>query len=251
MALGWKICRFCRAERGFPRARRGPVHRLGLLPVHQRCQHRGRHAAQSAARQSQRFMPGSSSSCRSFYSPHSCPASFVLCITAEVVLLKWLLVGRVRAGTYPVHGGFYVRNWIVDQLLILSLDHVGQLHATLYLAPWYRALGAKLGRFVELSTASSSTPDLLEIGDESTIADEVSLGAARVEGGWMTVAPTRLGRRVFIGNTAVVPAGTSLGDESLVGVLSIAPSEPAEAARTGASGLRPPPDPACPPRAGA
>ncbi len=164
--------------------------------------------------------------------------SFVLLLTTEVVVLKWLLVGRVRAGTYPVDGGFYVRNWIVDQLLAFSLDVAGPLHSTLYLAPWYRALGARLGRFVELSTATATTPDLLDIGEGSMVADEVSLGAARVEGGWMAVAPTRLGRRAFIGNSAVVPAGTAIGDGSLVGVLSLAPSG---AAQPGASWLGSPP----------
>jgi non-ribosomal peptide synthetase-like protein len=166
--------------------------------------------------------------------------SFVLLVTIEVVLLKWLLVGRVRAGTYRVHGGFYVRNWIVNQLLRMSLDHAGQLHATLYLAPWYRALGARIGRFVELSTANSTTPDLLEIGEGGTVADEVSLGAAHVERGWMTVAPTRVGRRAFVGNSAVVPAGTTLGDNSLIGVLSLTPrGEPA--AESGATWLGSPP----------
>ena len=166
--------------------------------------------------------------------------SFVLLVTMEAVLLKWLLVGRVRAGTYRVHGNFYVRNWIVDQLLRMSLDHAGQLHATLYLAPWYRALGARIGRFVELSTANSTTPDLLEIGEGSTVADEVSLGAAHVERGWITVAPTRLGRRTFIGNSAVVPAGTTLGDNTLVGVLSLTPRRD-QAAQSDATWLGSPP----------
>jgi non-ribosomal peptide synthetase-like protein len=166
--------------------------------------------------------------------------SFVLLVTIEMVLLKWLLVGRVRAGTYRVHGGFYVRNWIVDQLLRMSLDHAGQLHATLYLAPWYRALGARIGRFVELSTANSTTPDLLEIGEGGTVADEVSLGAAHVERGWMTVAPTRLGRRTFVGNSAVVPAGTTLGDNTLIGVLSLTPRGE-QAAQSGATWLGSPP----------
>src|SRR5206468_8873321 len=74
------------------------------------------------------------------------------------------------------------RDWSSD---VCSSD---LLHATLYLAPWYRALGARLGQFVELSTATSTTPDLLEIGDGGTVADEASLGAARVEGGWMVLA---------------------------------------------------------------
>ena len=168
-------------------------------------------------------------------------ASFVILLTTEAVVLKWLLLGRVRAGTYPVHGEFYVRKWIVDQLLALSLELVAPLHATLYLAPWFRALGAKLGQFVELSTALSMTPDLLEMGDESTIADEVLLGPPRIEGGWMTLAATRLGRRAFIGNSGVVPAGAAVGDGSLVGVLSLAPTKPGEAGRPGATWLGSPP----------
>ena len=168
-------------------------------------------------------------------------ASFVLLITAEVVVLKWLLVGRIRPGTYAVHGGFYVRNWMVDQLLSLSLHTVAPLRATLYVAPWYRALGAKLGRLVELSTATSMTPDLLEIGDGGTVADEASLGAGRIEGGWLTVARTRLGRRAFVGNSAVVPGGVELGDGSLVGVLSLAPALNSESAKPGATWLGSPP----------
>jgi non-ribosomal peptide synthetase-like protein len=168
-------------------------------------------------------------------------ASFVACLTTEVVLLKWLLIGRAQPGKYPVRGWFYLRNWIVEQLLALSVDVAGPLHATLYLKPWYRALGVKLGRFVELSTAATTTPDLLEIQEDSTIADDVSLGAARVEAGWLTVAPTKLGRRAFVGNNAVIPAGTILGDDSLVGVLTIAPSTREQTAQCGATWLGSPP----------
>src|SRR5215813_12754400 len=168
-------------------------------------------------------------------------ASFVILITTELVLLKWLLVGRVRPGTYPLHGGFYVRNWMADQLRALSHSTLGPLHATLYMAPWYRLLGAKLGRFVELSTATAMMPDLLEIEDGGTVADEASLGAGRVECGWMTVAPTRIGRRAFVGNSAVVPAGAEIGDGSLVGVLSLAPPPTGEGASPGATWLGSPP----------
>jgi non-ribosomal peptide synthetase-like protein len=168
-------------------------------------------------------------------------ACFIVSVTAETLLMKWLLIGRARAGRYPVHGSFYVRNWVVERLLAFSLDVAGSLHATLFLKPWYRALGAKLGRFAEVSTASTTTPDLLDIDDDCTIADEVSLGAARVEDGWLTLASTKLGRRAFIGNSAVIPAGATLGAGSLIGVLTIAPANPAQAARKGASWLGSPP----------
>ena len=168
-------------------------------------------------------------------------ACFIVCVTAEVVLLKWLLIGRARAGTYPVHGSFYVRNWVVEQLLAFSVEVAGPLHSTIFMKPWFRALGARLGKFVELSTASTTTPDLLDIEDDCTIADEVSLGAARVERGWLTLAPTRLARRTFVGNGAVVPAGTKLGAGSLVGVLTVAPTEREQAGLTGACWLGSPP----------
>jgi non-ribosomal peptide synthetase-like protein len=168
-------------------------------------------------------------------------ASFILCLSTQVVVLKWLLTGRVRAGRYPVHGWFYLRNWFVEQLLALSVEVAGPLHSTLYLKPWYCALGARLGRFVEFSTASTTTPDLLEIKDDATIADEVSLGTARVEAGWLTLAPTSIGRRTFVGNSAVIPGGTTLGDDSLVGVLSMAPAAEEQPERGGASWLGSPP----------
>lgn len=168
-------------------------------------------------------------------------ACFMLCLTAQVIALKWLLVGRARAGKYAVHGWFYMRNWVVEQLLALGVEVTGPLHATLYVKPFYAALGAKFGKLVEFSTASTTTPDLLSIDDGATIADEVSLGASRIEGGWLTLAPTRLGRRAFLGNSAVVPAGSTLGDHSLVGVLTAAPSGDGQAAERGASWLGSPP----------
>src|SRR5437667_12759951 len=101
-----------------------------------------------------------------FYSAVAVPlggATFSILIMLEVVVAKWLLVQRVKPGTYRVHGSFYIRNWLVEQLYAFSLDLTAQLRATLYLAPWFKALGAKLGRNVELSTAATPTPDILTI----------------------------------------------------------------------------------------
>jgi non-ribosomal peptide synthetase-like protein len=149
--------------------------------------------------------------------------SFIVLLCIEIVLLKWLLLGRVKPGRYPIRSGFYLRKWFVDQLMNLSLDVMGPLYATLYLAPWYRMLGAKLGKNAELSTACSASPDMLDIGDQSFIADYVCLGPARVDSGQIDIAPTRIGRRAFIGNSALIPASSQIGDSALIGVLSTTP----------------------------
>jgi non-ribosomal peptide synthetase-like protein len=163
--------------------------------------------------------------------------SFVVLLCLEIAAIKWLLLGRVRPGRYPVHGWFYWRKWVVDRMMELSLDVLGPLYATIYLTPWYRLLGAKVGRRAEISTASFISPDLLHIDDEGFIADSVSLGAARVDRGVMTLGPCRIGKRSFIGNSALLPPGATVGDGCLIGCLSTLPPEPGAARRDSTSWL--------------
>ena len=150
-------------------------------------------------------------------------ASFVVLLCAEIALLKRVVWGRAKAGRHDLFSAEAFRRWLFDRAMAVSLDVVGGLYATLFLAPWYRALGVTLGRNAEVSTASSLVPDLVEIGDESFIADCVSLGTPRIGRGWIHLEPTRVGRRAFVGNSAVVAAGARVGDDALVGCLSASP----------------------------
>ncbi len=163
--------------------------------------------------------------------------SYVVLLGLEIAAFKWLLLGRVQPGRYPIHSLFYVRKWFVDHLMDLSLDFLGPLYASVYLEPWFKLLGAKLGKQAEISTAGAVSPDLLDIGDESFLADSVTLGAARVEGGFITLAHCRVGKRAFVGNSAMLPPGSSVADNALVGCLSLPPANPADAARPGATWL--------------
>jgi non-ribosomal peptide synthetase-like protein len=157
--------------------------------------------------------------------------SFVMLLCLEIVALKWLFLGRIRPGLHRLDGWYYVRKWFVDKTMELSLDVVGPLYASVYLSPWYRLLGARLGRDAEISTASFISPDLLSIGEESFIADNVSLGAPRVRAGWISIDRNQIGRRAFIGNSAMLPPGTVIGNSVLIGCLSAPPEDPSEALR--------------------
>jgi non-ribosomal peptide synthetase-like protein len=157
--------------------------------------------------------------------------SFVLILSLEIAAAKWLLLGRVKEGTYRLHTFPYFRRWFFNQTMDLSLDILGPLYASIYLAPWYKLLGAKLGDGAEVSTASSISPDLLDLDDGCFIADSVSLGAPRVRGGIVTTGKIRVGKRSFIGNSAMLPAGTVIGDSVLIGCLSAPPANPADCRR--------------------
>jgi non-ribosomal peptide synthetase-like protein len=167
--------------------------------------------------------------------------SFIVLLALEIAVVKWLLLGKVKPGRYPLHSFYYLRKWFVDQTLDLSLDILGPLYASVYLTPWYKLLGAKLGYGAEVSTASFISPDLLSIGAESFIADSVSLGAPRVRNGVMTLGRNQIGRRSFIGNSAMLPPDTVIGDSVLIGCLSAPPPNPADALREDTTWMGSPP----------
>jgi non-ribosomal peptide synthetase-like protein len=149
--------------------------------------------------------------------------SFIGVFCLEVVILKYLLLGKVRPGIYPLHSSFGLRHWFIDRLMSMSLEMVPTLYSTLYLLPWLRMLGAKIGARAEISTVSHFTPDLISIGSESFIADSVSLGASQVKHGWLQLAHTHVGNQAFVGNGALVPGYGHVADNCLIGCMSVPP----------------------------
>ena len=144
--------------------------------------------------------------------------------TVETVVLSRLLLYKMKPGTYPVYGWIYVRKWLSDQLISTSLIVLHPLYATVYISSFFRMLGAKIGKNTEISTASNVTHTMLEIGDESFIADAVTLGEEDIRGQQLILDNTKVGNRSFVGNSALIPQGYELGDDMLIGVLSTPPT---------------------------
>ena len=78
------------------------------------------------------------------------------------------------------------------------------IYASVYAPIWLRFLGVKVGRHAEISTAEGMVPELLDLGDDSFIADGAMLGDEEQRGGWMILKPTKIGSRSFVGNGAYV-----------------------------------------------
>ncbi len=157
---------------------------------------------------------------------------FIVGLHSLIVLLKKMVMPRTRPGNYPVMSMVYLRKWFVDALMGMSLGMCNSLYATLYLAPFLRAMGARIGRLAEISTISHVTPDLLAIGDESFLADIAHVGPLAIAHGRFTLEPVRIGCRSFVGNAAFVPGGTIVGENSLIGVLSVPPGSEVDADTT-------------------
>jgi len=148
----------------------------------------------------------------------------LICCTALISAgLRWSVMPRLQEGRWPVHSNTYCSRWLVNQIQESSLNVLHGVYATVFAPIWYRLLGAKVGHDAEISTAQGLIPDLLTLGDETFIADAVLLGDEEVDGGWMSLRPTVISRRSFIGNGSYVPDGTIVPENVLIGVHSRAP----------------------------
>ena len=140
------------------------------------------------------------------------PATLLL----EVIAMR--LLGRVSSGTISRWSLEYVR----VRLKAETVESAGRwLCGTLLWPMWLRAAGLRIGRGSEVSTIIDTIPELVEIGDESFLADGIHLAGPEVSRGVVTLAPVHLGNRVFLGNHSVVACGQRLPDDVLIGVTTV------------------------------
>lgn len=151
----------------------------------------------------------------------------IVCTVLLSALIRWTVLPRLKPGSWPVHSNLYCAKWLVNQIQEASLSVLHGVYATVYAPFWYRLLGAKVGKGAEISTAMGLVPDMLTLGEDTFIADAVMLGDEKIDGGWMTMKPTVISRRSFVGNGAYIPDGTVLPENVLIGVHSTVPDNAA------------------------
>ncbi len=151
--------------------------------------------------------------------------AIVLLSVLEIILLKRLFMNKIKPGVYSIYSMYYVRKWIADNITYISLQLLHTLYATLYTIPFLKALGAKIGKDVEISTVTHISPELFEVGDGSFFADASMAGTPKVYNNNVIYEKIKVGSRTFIGNSALVPINANIGDDCLIGVMSVPPNK--------------------------
>ncbi len=139
--------------------------------------------------------------------------SFLFAIAA-----KWLVIGRARAGRYPLWGVTYFRWWLADRISEVPPRHL--LSGSSLNAMYLRALGARIGKDAVIGALSIRAPDLLTMGDGVSIGASVNLENARVERGELVLGTIRIGNEAVVDSYAVMEGDSALGDYAQLGGLS-------------------------------
>jgi len=137
------------------------------------------------------------------------------------ITVKWLVIGRVRPGRYPLWSVYYVRWWFVQGLI--SALPLNYLAGTPLLTFIYRLLGARIGKDVHIETHHLAAFDLISIGDGTSIDEAAWLLGSTVENGELVIAPVRVGRGCFVGTGSVLREATVMEDGTRLEDLSLLP----------------------------
>jgi non-ribosomal peptide synthetase-like protein len=140
-----------------------------------------------------------------------------LAVVLEAIMARAL--GRVSEGVIGQWSPEYIRVWL-KTLLVDSASH--WLSGTLFWPLWLRLAGMQVGKNCEISTIIDVVPELVEIDSTTFFADGIYLGGALLDRGTATLAKVRLSANTFLGNHAVIPAGTTLPSDILIGVAAVA-----------------------------
>jgi non-ribosomal peptide synthetase-like protein len=151
---------------------------------------------------------------------------FVLVTCLVLILAKRAVLSTVRPGIYPERRGLGVRLWLSNHLADMSVTMIRTIYCTLYVVPFLRGLGLRMGRWCEVAIPTHINPDMTHLGDQCFLAAGIVMAPPVYHHGHIALAPAELGRRGFVGNIALVPGGCRMGDNSLLGVLSVPPARP-------------------------
>ncbi|GAB2600789.1 amino acid adenylation protein [Paractinoplanes abujensis] len=158
---------------------------------------------------------------------------------ALLVLAGVRLLGLgLREGFHPVRGRVAWQVWTTERLMGMARTALFPMYASLFTPVWLRLLGARIGRNAEVSTVLA-LPKMTTVEDGAFLADDTMVATYELSHGWMRIAPARIGKQAFLGNSGMAAPGRSVPKRGLVGVLSSAPHK----AKKGSSWLGAPPMP--------
>ena len=81
---------------------------------------------------------------------------------------------------------------------------------------FYRLMGMKVGKGVQINSSAISDPSMIEIGDYATIGGTANVMAHYAQGGYLIIAPVKIGAGATVGLRATLMGGVELGEKAKV-----------------------------------
>lgn len=142
---------------------------------------------------------------------------------AVTVAAKWIIVGPIRAGEQPLWSSFVWRTEVSDTFteMVAAPWFARAASGTPALAIWLRALGARIGAGVWCDSYWLPEPDLVELGDGSTVNRGCVVQTHLFHDRIMSMDAVRLEPGATLGPHSVILPAATIGSHATVGPASL------------------------------
>ncbi|WP_292831017.1 Pls/PosA family non-ribosomal peptide synthetase [Microbacterium sp.] len=138
-------------------------------------------------------------------------------------IAKWLIVGPIRAGEHPLWSSFVWRTEVSDTFteMLAAPWFARAATGTPALAVWLRSLGATIGRGVWCDSYWLPEPDLVTLGDGSTVNRGCVVQTHLFHDRIMSMDTVELEAGATLGPHSVILPAASIGAHATVGPASL------------------------------
>ncbi len=151
---------------------------------------------------------------------------FGLCLLLLVGFLNIILNLRLKEGNYSFKDGellkWYFLNALVQAVKAFFMDF---MLLTPFASLFYRMMGARLGKNVQINSKNVADISLLEIGDNSVIGGNATVIGHIFERRGLKLKKVKIGANAVIGLNSVIMPGAQIGDGAIVAAGAIVPKD--------------------------
>jgi non-ribosomal peptide synthetase-like protein len=125
-----------------------------------------------------------------------------------ILITKWLVIGKIKEGDYPLWGWYYFRWWLWKTVKRLMPSEF-IVETPLY-PKYLRLLGVKVHPSAQLSLLPIAAEDLVTIDENVTTSSGCCIDNASVENGILKIRKVHLKAHSYIGSSVVVCGETTI-----------------------------------------
>lgn len=140
-----------------------------------------------------------------------------ICLILIVAVLRRVFGLTLREGEYKIPS-WGAAKWAITNSLVLlvSATFMDFMLLTPLITFFYRLMGAKVGKNVQINSKNCADLSLLEIGDGAVIGGHATVIGHSVERGRIILKKVKIGPNVVVGLNSVVLPGSELGRRSML-----------------------------------
>lgn len=133
---------------------------------------------------------------------------------------------HVKEGVYGI-GSFNMLKWMMASALTITVRFffMDFMLLTPFSALFYKLMGAKLGRNVQINSTRVGDIPMLEIGDNTVIGGNATVIAHLFEKKGLVLKKTKIGKNVIIGLNSIVMPGCEIGDSAVIAAGAVVPKD--------------------------